>query len=212
MKSLLLLSQLFASLATAGRGGRLPSHHDGHEDSPYHQDHWTRPHDPDHSSVPLAEDYNCKVTYHGVYRDQIEYFLSIPFAQSTGGANRFAPPKPVVSSPGSSIYAQSPGPACPQSLGQGAAPLYLSNITEISEDCLHLNVARPNGTKAGDNLPVLVYIHGGSFNLGSKDEIVSQPGGMILESVANGLPIIHVAMNYRLGGKSTQPEAVEASS
>jgi carboxylesterase type B len=40
---------------------------------------------------------------------------------------------------------------------------------------------------------------GGSFIVGSKDELTSQPGGLIIESVNNGLPVIHVSMNYRLG-------------
>lgn len=45
----------------------------------------------------------------------------------------------------------------------------------------------------------MVYIHGGSFIAASKDDPVSQPGGLILESVANGQPVIHVSINYRLG-------------
>lgn len=43
---------------------------------------------------------------------------------------------------------------------------------------------------------------GGSFTYGSKDEPTTQPGGLILQSVANGYPVINVEMNYRLGGES----------
>ena len=74
-------------------------------------------------------------------------------------------------------------------------------MTEISEDCLHVNVYRAPGTSANASLPVLVYIHGGSFIIGSKDELVIQPGGLILQSVAIGKPVIVVTINYRLGGK-----------
>lgn len=41
----------------------------------------------------------------------------------------------------------------------------------------------------------------GGFITGSKDGVLSQPGGMILQSIANGHPIIHVEINYRLNGK-----------
>jgi hypothetical protein len=41
----------------------------------------------------------------------------------------------------------------------------------------------------------------GGFISGSKDGVLSQPGGMILQSVDNGHPIIHVEINYRLNGK-----------
>lgn len=35
--------------------------------------------------------------------------------------------------------------------------------------------------------------------MGSKDELTTQPGGLIVESVNNDLPVIHVSLNYRLG-------------
>lgn len=40
---------------------------------------------------------------------------------------------------------------------------------------------------------------GGSYIVGSKDELTSQPGGLIIESVNSGMPVIHVSINYRLG-------------
>ncbi|KAI0602821.1 putative lipase [Biscogniauxia sp. FL1348] len=139
------------------------------------------------------------VTYQGLERNGIELFLNIPYGQDTSGENRFKPPRPYVPAPGTTVNAGSYGPACPQPLGPSSPPLVLSNVTEISEDCLNLNVARPRGVWAGDGLPVAVFIHGGSFWTGQNSEITTAPDGMILESVENGLPIIHVAMNYRLG-------------
>ena len=62
-----------------------------------------------------------------------------------------------------------------------------------SEDCLFLNVFTPDTAKAGDKLPVLVYIHGGGFTGGCGHEkhfdapIWTQKG------------IIGVTLNYRLG-------------
>lgn len=148
---------------------------------------------------PVVVDERRDVTYRGLHRNGIDVFLNIPYGQDTGGANRFKPPKSYVPVPHSTIDAQSYGPACPQELGEWLLPISLSNVTEVSEDCLNLNVARPKGSSSKDRLPVMVYIHGGSFWTGQNQEITIAPDGMILESVKNGLPVIHVAMNYRLG-------------
>ncbi|KAH9887494.1 putative lipase [Xylariomycetidae sp. FL2044] len=148
---------------------------------------------------PSVVDSVHDVTYEGLHRSGIEVYLNIPYGQDTSGANRFKPPRPYEPEPGSTIVAQSYGPACPQALGPSFPPLSVSNVTEVSEDCLNLNIARPSGTRAGEGLPVMVYIHGGSFWTGQNGEITTRPDGMILESIENSLPVIHVAMNYRLG-------------
>lgn len=151
---------------------------------------------------PQVVDQRHSVTYEGLERNGIEVFLNIPYARDTGGANRFKPPRPHVAATGSTVNAKSYGPSCPQQLGQWLPPLTLGNITQVSEDCLNLNVARPKHACAGDRLPVLVFIHGGSFWAGDNHETTTLPDGMILESVRNELPVIHVAMNYRLGCKA----------
>ncbi|ODA78219.1 hypothetical protein RJ55_05600 [Drechmeria coniospora] len=148
---------------------------------------------------PVVVDARRNITYHGTRRNGIEAFLGIPYGLDTGGPNRFRPPRPHVPRVGDRIMATSHGAACPQQLGGWLIPISLSNVTSISEDCLTLNVARPRGTCHQDRLPVMVYIHGGSFWTGQSQEITIQPDGLVLESVQNGLPVIHVAMNYRLG-------------
>jgi len=161
------------------------------------------------TSPVQAVDKQNQVTYHGLRRNDVEVFLGIPYGQNTGGENRFKPPKLSVPARGSTVTATAYGPACPQPLGQLGLPIALGNITEISEDCLNLNVARPKATRAGDRLPVMVYIHGGGFWFGSNAEPTTSPDGLVLESVRSGLPVIHVAMNYRLGGEpSILPFAV----
>jgi para-nitrobenzyl esterase len=62
-----------------------------------------------------------------------------------------------------------------------------------SEDCLFLNIWKPEEAKEGDKLPVLFYIHGGGFTGGCghekhfDDPVWAQKG------------IIGVTINYRLG-------------
>lgn len=51
----------------------------------------------------------------------------------------------------------------------------------------------------GKKLPVMVWIHGGSFWYGSNMEPTTNPAGMIKQSFLNGEPVIFVRMNYRLG-------------
>ena len=64
-----------------------------------------------------------------------------------------------------------------------------------SEDCLFLNVFTPEDAKEGDNLPVLIYIHGGGFTGGCGHE--KHFDGPVWP--AKG--VIGVTINYRLGPK-----------
>ncbi|PSN73818.1 putative lipase [Corynespora cassiicola Philippines] len=141
------------------------------------------------------------IKYLGFDRNGLDVFSGIPYAQDTGGCNRFKPPRPVVHEPGTTIDATRPGIACPQQYGQWYAPLTLANITAFSEDCLNLNIVRPANPSSllGVPLPVLVWIHGGSFWVGSNNEPTHVPDGLVLKSIKDGAPIIHVAINYRLG-------------
>ncbi|KAJ7747192.1 putative lipase, partial [Mycena olivaceomarginata] len=133
----------------------------------------------------------------GLVRNGIEVFLGIQFGQDTSGANRFKPPKPWSPKAGSVVEATAYGAACPQPEG-ASGPLSVTPVSKISEDCLNLNIARPSGVDAGAKLPVIVFIYGGGFFTGFNEEQTTAPDGMILESVQNGLPVIHVRMNYRL--------------
>jgi carboxylesterase type B len=152
-------------------------------------------------AAPTAHDA-AGTTYHGLSRNGLDVFLGIPYAQDTGGQNRFKPPQPLRTPPGTVVDATRPGHACPQQLGQWNAPLTLLNVTRegVSEDCLNLNIVRPAGAGNGTaRYPVMVWIHGGSFWVGSNMEPTHEPDGLVLNSVDERTPIIHVAINYRLG-------------
>ena len=74
-----------------------------------------------------------------------------------------------------------------------------------SEDCLYLNIARPQGTVSGDKLPIMFFIHGGSHTSGSgtEDTYINQP-----KLAEKGILVTH---NYRLGafGFLAHPEITE---
>ena len=74
-----------------------------------------------------------------------------------------------------------------------------------SEDCLFLNIFVPDTAKEGDNLPVLLSIHGGSFTGGCGHEKHFD------EPVWPKKGVIGVTINYRLGplGFLCLPELAE---
>lgn len=139
------------------------------------------------------------IEYDGFEQDGIEHFLGIKFGHDTSGPNRFKPPRLYVPPPGTKIDGSKPGPACPQPLGVYSPPLGMGNITGASEDCLNLNIARPKLNGTTEKMPVMVWIHGGSFWYGSNMEPTTAPDGLIHQSVLNGMPVIYVRLNYRLG-------------
>ncbi|KAK8127033.1 carboxylesterase [Apiospora kogelbergensis] len=87
-------------------------------------------------------------------------FLGIPFAQSTGGLNRWKRPQdlPLPQGNQSAVFnATSYGPTCPQAITG-------TSYSRQDEDCLNLNVWAPS---AGTRLPVFVYMYGGAMVTGS---------------------------------------------
>ncbi len=106
--------------------------------------------------------------------NEVEMFLGIPFAVPPINDLRWE--KPVAWTPENKkeITAKKFRPGCIQNqrivnwykrliLDFGGDPETF-DIPEFSEDCLYLNLWRPKGLK--DNLPVIVYIHGGSNKAG----------------------------------------------
>lgn len=115
----------------------------------------------------------------------------IRYAEPPVGALRWRAPVPAAPWSGvadatafGGTSPQIPNPAVPQ----GPAPQ--------DEDCLFLNVWRPSLQEAlpGDRRPVMVWIHGGAYTLGS----ASQPiyDGSRLVEVGD---VVLVTLNYRLG-------------
>jgi para-nitrobenzyl esterase len=99
-----------------------------------------------------------------------------------GGADRFQAPrapwprKEVVD-------AVRFGPSCPQRGGR---------YTQMSEDCLYLNVWTPDA-RPGGRRPVMVYIHGGAYSTGSVVDPLNDG-----RHLAGAEDVVVVTVNHRL--------------
>ncbi|KAF7299717.1 Carboxylic ester hydrolase [Mycena chlorophos] len=135
-------------------------------------------------------------------------FLGIPFAQPPVGQLRFQ--LPVANSPYSGSYSvTSFGPGCPQQEIvlpdlSGLVAEVVDYITDSifdtifpsDEDCLTINVIKPKTATSTSKLPVVAWIFGGGFELGSPE---MYDGTVIVErSISLGEPVVYVSMNYRL--------------
>ncbi|KAK7523738.1 hypothetical protein IWZ03DRAFT_356092 [Phyllosticta citriasiana] len=100
------------------------------------------------TSSATARDTTRNITYAGIVANDVEQFPSIPYRQRTNKTRRFANPVPASLADGSVVDATSDGDACPQPDVEASG--FGVNVRR-SEDCLRLNVARPVGTKEGDD-------------------------------------------------------------
>src|SRR5580658_7125006 len=119
-------------------------------------------------------------------------FLGIPYAAPPFGANRMRTPQPVQ--PWAGVRdATAFGPTVPKG---DYPPQYTALFPEVvipGEECLNLNVWTPDIGASG--LPVLVWIHGGSFMNGSSS--VGEYDGATF--ARDG--VVCVSINYRLAAE-----------
>ena len=126
----------------------------------------------------------------------VHSFLGIPYAAPPVGARRFRPPTPVE--PWAGVRdAFEYGPACPQpqlpldpevkrTTGQLAEE-------EHSEDCLTVNVWT-SGAGDGARRPVMVWLHGGAFTMGSGANPLTAGDGLVRRG-----DVVAVTVNHRIG-------------
>ena len=114
-------------------------------------------------------------------------FFGVPFAAPPTGDLRWKPPAPHETWT-ETLQAFKKGRGCSQS-----NPLNGNFDASSGEDCLTLNLWAPE-KPLSDKLPVLVWIHGGAFTLGSGSEAAYDGRNF---SEATGA--IVVGINYRLG-------------
>jgi para-nitrobenzyl esterase len=110
-------------------------------------------------------------------------------------AGRFQPPvaAPDWTAP---FAATSLAPACPQ----GPVP-FLDDVLGTrygelpgSEDCQRLSITIPSGLADGERVPVMVWLHGGSYTSGSGDLAIFDASSLVAEN-----RVIVVSVTYRLG-------------
>uniref|UniRef100_A0A0W0FRH5 Carboxylesterase type B domain-containing protein n=1 Tax=Moniliophthora roreri TaxID=221103 RepID=A0A0W0FRH5_MONRR len=141
---------------------------------------------------------------------RVTKFLGIPFAQPPTGNRRFRLPEPIPAYE-TSFSALSMGPACPQQavkppilqgLPADAVNFIVNSIDAAvfpdDEDCLTINVFKPASATPNSKLPVVAWIYGGGFELGSSQ--MYDGAGIVERSIQLGQPVIYVSMNYRVTG------------
>ena len=128
----------------------------------------------------------------GLFEDSQFVFKGVPYAAPPVGNLRWLPPQPVK--PWEGIRpAKEFGPIAPQNrtlLGESLA--YLAVDEPHSEDCLYLNIWTPGIDDA--RRPVMVWIHGGAFIIGSGSQKMFRGNTLVKNS-----DVVLVTINYRLG-------------
>ena len=132
-------------------------------------------------------------TAHGPIRgfvdDGMQKFLGIPYAAPPIEDLRWRPPA-LPKAWEEPLDAVRFGPVCAQTsvcfVGFGSE--------STNEDCLYLNVFTPAAHKpnSGNNLPVMVWIHGGGFACGASNDY--NPTALVKDG-----NVIFVSLNYRVG-------------
>ena len=138
----------------------------------------------------------------------VQAFLGVPYAAPPVGRLRFMPP----GSPRAWDHTKNVsefGPVCPQiipDLSREKEALrymtvgrmeYLKKLFHYlkqnqSEDCLYLNIYAPESAQTNARLPVIVFIHGESYEWNSGNPY----DGSVLASYGQ---VVVITVNYRLG-------------
>ena len=127
----------------------------------------------------------------GVFEDGIYAFKGIPYAAPPVGNLRWLPPQPVIPWEGVRSVKEY-GAISPQNELPGGEIIPGKIEEPQDEDCLFLNI----WTKGLDNgrRPVMVWIHGGAFIIGSGSDSMYRN-----HNIAARGDVVLVTINYRLG-------------
>lgn len=145
-----------------------------------------------------SQNFQTAMTSEGPVLGQIDkkawVFKNIPYADPPVGQLRWKAPTPPTER--STLWnGQNRNPSCPQ-IAQFFSHVSLSQIGQVvgSEDCLYLNIWKPKNTDFQKDLPVIVWLHGGSNRYGTASDPLYD--GANLADKTNS---VVVTINYRLG-------------
>lgn len=126
----------------------------------------------------------------GLQEDGIWTYLGIPYAAPPVGELRWKEPQPVQAWEDVRPCTEY-GPSCPQPPWTYEFSQAEMAVGEQSEDCLYLNVWTPVQSP-DERLPVMLWIHGGAFLLGSGSQTLYNGHNLAEKDV------VVVTINYRL--------------
>lgn len=134
-------------------------------------------------------------TYKPTYAPgDVRVFRGIPYAKPPVGPLRWRPPEPPA--PWTDVRdATAFSPNCPQPESPLAPSQRFGPKETQSEDCLYLNIYSPPTSRPDQpgKHPVMVWIHGGGFTIGSGSEPYYEGTNLARQGV------VVVTFNYRLG-------------
>jgi len=138
----------------------------------------------------ISDNGNLKLPYGeitGKVHSDYFAFFGLPYAEPPTGARRWQPAEPYTTSWTNTRDASNKQnvPGCYQP-DNGSAP------EKMSEDCLFLNVYTPKNSD-GKSLPVMLWIHGGSWQHGHGNTDIYDGESLVKKDV------VLVTINYRLG-------------
>lgn len=121
----------------------------------------------------------------------VHAYFGVPYAAPPVRELRWKAPQPAPSWKGV-YYAVHRPSECMQRAGSPGGNGY-SGAEAMSEDCLYLNLWRPSTARAGQRLPVLVFVCGGGWVSGSAN------AGTCDGEQMSRRGLVFVTINYRLG-------------
>lgn len=125
----------------------------------------------------------------GLFENNLYAFKGVPYAAPPVGEMRWLPPQPAIPWTGLRS-ATAYGNIAPQDASVLA--MLPSAPEQQNEDCLFLNIFTPGLDAA--RRPVMVWIHGGAFSIGSGSTEMYTTG-----TIASNCDVVLVTINYRLG-------------